>query len=95
VRLGGGAIVFDPLRGKPPRMHRWTYWRLFAAAIKAQERVLGLEIDEARRRFPGLFTEEIRRRRTELRRSGARSSSRRGSWRLGTVATGLDNPRRG
>jgi hypothetical protein len=39
-------------------MHRWTYLRLSAAAIKAQERALGLEIDEARRRFPGLFTPE-------------------------------------
>ena len=58
MRLGGGPIVFDPLPDRSPRMHRRTYWRLFAAAIKAQERALGLEIDEIRRRFPGLFTEE-------------------------------------
>jgi hypothetical protein len=38
VRLGGGPIVFDPLPGKPPRMHRWTYLRLSATATKAQER---------------------------------------------------------
>ena len=58
VRLGGGPIVFDPLPGKPPRMHQRTYFRLFAAATKAQERALGLEIDEIQRRFPGLLTQD-------------------------------------
>jgi hypothetical protein len=58
VRLGGGPIVFDPLPGKPPRMHRSTYFRLFAAAIQAQERALGLEIEEIRRRFPGLAMQD-------------------------------------
>jgi hypothetical protein len=57
-RLGGGPSVLDPLPGKPPRMHRWTYFRVSAAAIRAQERALGLEIDEIRRRFPGLLTQD-------------------------------------
>jgi hypothetical protein len=58
MQLGGGPSLLDPLPDKPPRMHRRTYWRLSAAAIKAQERALGLEIDEIRRRFPGLLTQD-------------------------------------
>ena len=38
-------------------MHRLTYYRLFAMAIKAQERALELEIDEIRRRFHGTVEE--------------------------------------
>jgi len=34
-RLGGGPSVLDPLPGKPPRMHRQTYWRRLAAVITA------------------------------------------------------------
>jgi hypothetical protein len=30
----------------------------FAKALEAQERALGLEIDEIRRRFPGLLTQD-------------------------------------
>jgi hypothetical protein len=58
MQLGGGPSLSDPLPDRPPRMHRSTYFRLFAAAIKAQERALGLEINEIRRRFPGLLTQE-------------------------------------
>jgi len=55
MRLGGGPSLLDPLPDKPPRMHRWTYFRLVAKAIRAQERLLGLEIEDMRRRFPGLL----------------------------------------
>ena len=94
VRLGGGPIVFDPLPDKPARMHRQTYYRLFAKAIKAQERALGLEIEEARRRFPGRFTPE---RGFPLTRDAAGPAKRNGRFftaravrrlRRGTVAAG-------
>jgi hypothetical protein len=39
-------------------MHRRTYYRLAGKAIAAQERLLGLEIDAIRRRFPGLASDE-------------------------------------
>jgi hypothetical protein len=54
--LGRGPIVFDPLPGKPPRMHRRTYFRVLAAAIKAQERAFGLDVAELRRRFPAVIS---------------------------------------
>jgi len=55
MRLGGGPSLLDPLPGKPPRMHRWTYFRLVAKAIKAQECALGLEVEDIGHRFPGLL----------------------------------------
>ena len=78
-------------------MYRRTYWRLLAKAIKAQDRALGLEIDEARRRFPGLFTEERGLPPTQgaARRSGAGGSSRRVPrvrLQLGTIAVGARGP---
>jgi hypothetical protein len=33
-------------------MHRLTYYRLFAMAIKAQERVIALALEDLRRRYP-------------------------------------------
>jgi hypothetical protein len=33
-------------------MHRRTYYRLFAMAIKAQERVIALALEDLRRRYP-------------------------------------------
>jgi hypothetical protein len=56
--LGGGPSLYDPFPGKPPRMHRLTYYRLLAKAMAAQERSLALEIDDIRRRYPGLLRQE-------------------------------------
>jgi hypothetical protein len=58
VRLGGSPSLLDPLPRRPPRMHRRTYYRLAGKAIAAQERLLGLEIEAIRRRFPGLASEQ-------------------------------------
>ena len=49
TRLGGGSSLFDPFPGKPPRMHRLTYYRLFAKGMAAEERSIGLERDYMRR----------------------------------------------
>jgi hypothetical protein len=38
IQLGGGPSLLDPFPGKPPRMHRRTYCRLFNKAAEAQER---------------------------------------------------------
>ena len=54
-RLGGELSLLDRFPGKPARMHRRTYHRLFAKAMAAQERSFGLEIEDIRRRFPGLL----------------------------------------
>ena len=37
-------------------MHRRTYFRVLAAAIKAQERAFGLDVAELRRRFPAVIS---------------------------------------
>jgi hypothetical protein len=58
MRLSGSPSLLDPFPERPPRMHRLTYHRLFAKAMAAQERSLGLEIDDIRRRYPGLLGEE-------------------------------------
>ena len=39
-------------------MHWWTYYRLFAKAMAAQERSIGLDSDYLRPRYPGLLSEE-------------------------------------
>jgi hypothetical protein len=39
-------------------MHRRTYYRLFGKGMAAQERSLGLEIDDIRRRYSGLLRQE-------------------------------------
>jgi hypothetical protein len=40
-------------------MWRRTYYgRLLGEAVRAEERAFGLELEEARKRFPGLFTPE-------------------------------------
>jgi hypothetical protein len=51
VRLGGSANLLDPLPGRPRRMHRRTYGRLQAAALAAEERMIGLELDWLRTRY--------------------------------------------
>jgi hypothetical protein len=54
VRLGGSANLVEPFPKKPRGMHRWTYYRLLARAMAAQEHSLALEIDYMRRLVPGL-----------------------------------------
>jgi hypothetical protein len=39
-------------------MHRWTYYRLFAKAMAAQERSIALELEYMRRHYPGLLSRE-------------------------------------
>jgi hypothetical protein len=58
MRLGGSANLLKPFPKKPRGMHRWTYYRLSAKAMAAQERSLALEIDDMRRRYPGLLSQE-------------------------------------
>ena len=58
MRLGGGPSILDPLPRKPPRMHTRTYDRLFARAMTAQERWIGLSRGYLRRHYPGLLTQE-------------------------------------
>jgi hypothetical protein len=39
-------------------MHRWTYYRLSAKAMAAHERLIALELDYMRQRYPGLLSDE-------------------------------------
>jgi len=55
MRLGGRGNLVDRFPNRPPRMHRQTYYRLFAKAMAEEERLLGLEIEDMRRRFPELL----------------------------------------
>jgi len=50
-RLGGSGNLLDPFPGRPKGMHRQTFWRLQAAALAAEERVVALELDWLRTRF--------------------------------------------
>jgi hypothetical protein len=58
MRLGGSANLLDPLPERPRGMHRQTYYRWLHKAMAAQERSLALAIDDIRRRYPGLLSEE-------------------------------------
>jgi hypothetical protein len=58
VRLGGSPNVLDLLPDKPPRMHWLTFYRLVGQAMAAQDRSLGLDIDNIRRRYLGLLSQE-------------------------------------
>jgi hypothetical protein len=58
MRLGGSPNLSDPLPKKPRGMHRWTYYRLFAKAMAAQERSIALDLDYMRRHYLGLLREE-------------------------------------
>jgi hypothetical protein len=54
MRLGGSANLSEPLPGRPRGMHRWTYRRLLARAMAAQERSVALELEYMRQHYPGL-----------------------------------------
>ena len=58
MRLGGSANLLEPFPERPRGMHRWTYYRLLARAMAAHERLLALEIDNMRRHYPGLLSQE-------------------------------------
>jgi hypothetical protein len=58
MRLGGSANLLKPFPKKPRGMHRWTYYRLPAKAMAAQERSIALELDYMRRHYPGLLSQE-------------------------------------
>ena len=53
MRLGGSANLRDPFPKKPRGMHRWTYLRLFARGVVAEERSAALMMDYLHRRYPG------------------------------------------
>jgi hypothetical protein len=53
MRLGGSANLLEPFPRKPPGMHRWTYYRLLAGAMAAQERSIALELEYMRCHYPG------------------------------------------
>jgi hypothetical protein len=52
MRLGGSANLAEPLPQKPRGMHRWTYYRLLARAVVAEERSAALMADYLQRRNP-------------------------------------------
>jgi hypothetical protein len=58
MRLGGSANLLKPFPKKPRGMHRWTYYRLSAKAMAAHERLIALELDYMRQRYPGLLSDE-------------------------------------
>ena len=58
MRLGGSANLLKPFPKRPRGMHRWTYYRLFAKAMAAQERSIALELEYMRRHYPGLLSRE-------------------------------------
>ena len=58
MRLGGSANLAEPFPERLRGMHRLTYWRLLARAMAAQERLLAMEIDHMRRRYPGFLMQE-------------------------------------
>jgi hypothetical protein len=61
MRLGRSANLLERVPKKPRGMHRWTYRRLFAKAMAAQERSIALELDYMRRQYPGFEPGERRR----------------------------------
>jgi hypothetical protein len=58
MRLGGTANLLEPFPKRPRGMHRWTYRRLLARAMAAQERSIALELEFIRRHYPGLLSRE-------------------------------------
>jgi hypothetical protein len=52
MRLGGSANLSDPLPERPRGMQWWTYYRLLARAMTAQERAVALMADYLHRRYP-------------------------------------------
>jgi hypothetical protein len=58
MRLGGSANLLKRFPKRPRGMHRLTYYRLSAQAMAAHERLIALELDYMRQRYPGLLSEE-------------------------------------
>jgi hypothetical protein len=52
MRLGASANLAAPFPEKPRGMHRWSYFRLLARGVVAEERSAALMIDYLRRRNP-------------------------------------------
>jgi hypothetical protein len=58
MRLGGSPNLLERFSKRPRGMHRWTYYRLLAKAMAAQERSIALELDYMRRHYPGFLSQE-------------------------------------
>jgi hypothetical protein len=58
MRLGGSANLLERFPKRPRGMHRLTYYRLSAKAMAAHERLIALELDYMRQRYPGLLSDE-------------------------------------
>ena len=58
LRLGGSPNLHERFPKRPRGMHRWTYYRLLAKAMAAQERSIALELDYMRRHYPGFLSQE-------------------------------------
>jgi hypothetical protein len=59
MRLGGSANLLAPFPERPRGMHRWTYYRLLARAMAAQERSIALMADWLTGAVPSFSAERV------------------------------------